>query len=289
MGARGAMGTAGARRAVTAALLAGALITLAGCGSDDGDKKKDDTKATGAGPQAGTGAPAAADAKQLKGTVTVFAAASLTETFTALGKQFEAAHPGVTVKFNYGGSSSLAASINQGAPADVFASADEKNMKLVTDAKSADGTPTAFAKNTLQIAVAPGNPKNLKSLADLKQDGLKVAQCAPQVPCGAAAKTALDAAGVKFTPSTLEQDVKAALTKLTLGEVDAALVYRTDVKAAGAKAVGVDFPEAAQAVNTYPIVPLAKAPNGDAAKAFVAFVLAEPGRTALTAAGFQAP
>ncbi|MET7301240.1 molybdate ABC transporter substrate-binding protein [Embleya sp. NPDC005575] len=282
------MGTVRAGRAVSAALLAGALITLAGCGSDD--KDKDDKKVGGATPPAGANASApAADAKQLKGTVNVFAAASLTETFTALGKQFEAAHPGVTVKFNYLGSSALAASIDQGAPADVFASADEKNMKLVTDAKNADGTPTAFAKNTLQIAVAPGNPKNIKSLADLKQNGLKVAQCASQVPCGAAAKTALDAAGVKFTPATLEQDVKAALTKLTLGEVDAALVYRTDVKAAGAKAVGVDFPESAQAVNTYPIVPLAKAPNADAAKAFVAFVLSEPGRTALTAAGFQAP
>nr|WP_245599219.1 molybdate ABC transporter substrate-binding protein [Embleya scabrispora] len=281
------MGTVRAGRAVSAALLAGALITLAGCGSDD---DKDDKKVGGATPPAGANASApAADAKQLKGTVNVFAAASLTETFSALGRQFEAAHPGVTVKFNYLGSSALAASINQGAPADVFASADEKNMKLVTDAKNADGTPTAFAKNTLQIAVAPGNPKNIKSLADLKQNGLKVAQCAPQVPCGAAAKTALDASGVKFTPATLEQDVKAALTKLTLGEVDAALVYRTDVKAAGAKAVGVDFPESAQAVNTYPIVPLAKAPNADAAKAFVAFVLSEPGRTALTAAGFQAP
>ncbi|MYS78804.1 MULTISPECIES: molybdate ABC transporter substrate-binding protein [Streptomycetaceae] len=283
----GAVGTVRAGRAVSAALLAGALITLAGCGSDD---DKDDKKVGGATPPAGANASApAADAKQLKGTVNVFAAASLTETFSALGRQFEAAHPGVTVKFNYLGSSALAASINQGAPADVFASADEKNMKLVTDAKNADGTPTAFAKNTLQIAVAPGNPKNIKSLADLKQNGLKVAQCAPQVPCGAAAKTALDASGVKFTPATLEQDVKAALTKLTLGEVDAALVYRTDVKAAGAKAVGVDFPESAQAVNTYPIVPLAKAPNADAAKAFVAFVLSEPGRTALTAAGFQAP
>ncbi|MFI1580899.1 molybdate ABC transporter substrate-binding protein [Embleya sp. NPDC020630] len=282
----GAIGTVRARRAIAATLLAGAMVTLAACGDDDG--KKSDKDAPKAAPQA-PGSTPAADAKPLKGTVTVFAAASLTETFTALGKQFETAHPGVTVKFNYGGSSALAASINQGAPADVFASADEKNMKLVTDGKSADGTPTAFAKNTLQIAVAPGNPKNVKSLADLKRDGLKVAQCAPQVPCGAAAKTALDAGGVKFTPSTLEQDVKAALTKLTLGEVDAALVYRTDVKAAGAKVVGVDFPESAQAVNTYPIVPLAKAPNADAAKAFVAFVLAEPGRTALTAAGFQAP
>ncbi|OPC84809.1 molybdate ABC transporter substrate-binding protein [Embleya scabrispora] len=282
----GAIGTVRAGRVIAATLLAGAMVTLTACGGDD--DKKDDRDATKAAPQAPGSAPAA-DAKPLKGTVTVFAAASLTETFTALGKRFEAAHPGVTVKFNYGGSSALAASINQGAPADVFASADEKNMKLVTDGKSADGAPTAFAKNTLQIAVAPGNPKNVKSLADLKRDGLKVAQCAPQVPCGAAARTALDAGGVKFTPSTLEQDVKAALTKLTLGEVDAALVYRTDVKAAGAKVVGVDFPEAAQAVNTYPIVPLAKAPNADAAKAFVAFVLAEPGRTALTAAGFQAP
>ncbi|WP_406290820.1 molybdate ABC transporter substrate-binding protein [Embleya sp. NBC_00896] len=268
-------------------MLTMAMLALAGCGDDDkSDGKKDDKKVEAGAPGAASNAPAAA---QLKGTLNVFAAASLTESFTALGKQFEAAHPGVTVKFNYAGSSALAGSINQGAPADVFASADEKNMKLVVDAKNADGTPTAFAKNTLRIAVAPGNPKNVKSLADLKQGGLKVALCAPQVPCGAAAKTAIDAAGVKITPATLEQDVKAAMTKLTLGEVDAALVYRTDVKAAGAKVVGVDFPESAQAVNTYPIVPLAKAPNEDAAKAFVAFVLAEPGRTALTTAGFQAP
>jgi molybdate transport system substrate-binding protein len=274
--------TVRARNAVTAAMLAVAMVALAGCGDDKGEKdgKKDD------GAQQTPGAVAS---EKVKGTVTVFAAASLTETFTLLGKQFENANPGVTVKFNYGGSSALAASINQGAPADVFASADEKNMKLVTDAKNADGVPVAFAKNTLQIAVAPGNPKGVNSLADLNKSGLKVALCAPQVPCGAAAKTAVDAAGVKVTPATLEQDVKAAMTKLTLGEVDAALVYRTDVKAAGAKVVGVDFPEAARAVNTYPIAPIAKAPNGAGAKAFVAYVLSEPGRTALTTAGFQAP
>lgn len=257
-------------KAAPAALLAVLALVVSGCGDDD------------------DGGSSGSAAEPL-GKVTVFAAASLTETFTELGKKFEDAHPGVTVEFNFAGSSALAASIDAGAPADVFASADEKNMKSVADAKNTDGTPVAFAKNTLQIAVAPGNPQGVRSLADLNKSGLKVALCAEQVPCGAAAKTAIDAAGVRVTPVTLEKDVKAALTKLTLGEVDAALVYRTDVTAAGDKVVGVDFPESAQAVNTYPIAPLAKAPNPTAGKAFVDYVLSEPGRAALTAAGFAAP
>lgn len=256
------------RRAVPAALLAVLVLAVSGCGDDGGGSSK-------------SGEPS--------GRVTVFAAASLTGTFTELGRQFEAAHPGVSVEFNFGGSSALAASIGQGAPADVFASADEKNMRTVENAKSTDGTPVGFAKNTLQIAVAPGNPEGVHSLADLNKSGLKVALCAEEVPCGSAAKTAIAAAGVKVTPVTLEKDVKAALTKLTLGEVDAALVYRTDVAAAGDKVTGVDFPESAQAVNTYPIAPLAKAPNPTAGKAFVDYVLSEPGRAALTAAGFATP
>jgi molybdate transport system substrate-binding protein len=222
-------------------------------------------------------------------TVNVFAAASLTESFNQIGKDFEAANPGATVKFNFAGSSALATQINQGAPADVFASAAPANMKTVTDAGNGDGTPTTFVKNQLVIAVPKGNPKNVMGLADLAKPGVKVALCAPQVPCGAAAAKALTTANVKVTPVTQEQDVKAALSKVKLGEVDAALVYRTDAKAAASDVDGVEFPESASAVNEYPIVVLKNAPNKAGAQAFVAWVLSGRARTVLTAAGFQAP
>src|SRR6185437_15110401 len=170
-------------------------------------------------------------------------------TFGQIGKDFEAANPGTKVTFSFAGSSALATQINQGAPADVFASAAPANMKTVTDAGNGDGTPATFARNQLVIAVPKGNPKGVHGLSDLKADGVKVALCAEQVPCGAAAKKALDAAGVKITPVTLEQDVKAALSKVKLGEVDAALVYRTDAKAAASDVDGIEFPESAGAIN----------------------------------------
>jgi molybdate transport system substrate-binding protein len=236
-----------------------------------------------AGPQPGSSASGAS------GTVTVFAAASLTEAFQAIGKGFEAANPGAKVAFNFAGSSALATQINEGAPADVFASASPANLKTVTDAGHADGSPTLFARNQLVIAVPRGNPKGVTDLADLTRVGMKVAVCAEQVPCGAAAKKALDAAGVGLTPVTLEQDVKAALAKLRLGEVDAALVYRTDTRASAADLDGVEFPESAGAINDYPIVLVKNAPNEAAARAFLAYVVSDEGRTALTAAGFQAP
>src|SRR5688572_14423139 len=227
---------------------------------------------------------ATSDASQ---TVTVFAAASLTDAFTQIGKDFAAATPGKKVTFSFAGSSALATQINQGAPADVFAPAAPANMKTVTDAGNGDGTPTTFVKNQLVIAVPTGNPKGVTGLADLTRAGVKVALCAEQVPCGAAAKKALDAAGVKLTPVTLEQDVKAALSKVKLGEVDAALVYRTDAKVATADVDGVEFPESAGAINEYPIVVLKSAPNKAAAQAFVAYVLSDKGKAVLTQAGFQ--
>jgi molybdate transport system substrate-binding protein len=223
------------------------------------------------------------------GRVTVFAAASLTESFTRIGKDFEAANPGTTVEFNFAGSSALATQINQGAPADVFAAAAPRNMATVTDAGNADGEPVVFARNQLVVAVAPGNPRGVRGLADLARPGLKVALCAEQVPCGAAARTALDAASVTLTPVTLEQDVKGALSKVTLGEVDAALVYRTDARAAASDVTAVEFPESAGAVNDYPVVVLADAPNAAGARAFVAYVRSEPARAVLAEAGFQAP
>ncbi|MEV4560076.1 molybdate ABC transporter substrate-binding protein [Kitasatospora sp. NPDC049285] len=233
---------------------------------------------------AGSSAPSA---PKVTGTVTVFAAASLKESFTELGKRFEAAYPGTKVTFNFGGSSALAQSIVSGAPADVFAAASPATMKTVTDAKLAGGDPKVFVRNTLEIAVPKGNPKHITGLKDLA--GVKTALCAKEVPCGAAAQTALKAAGVNLTPVTLEQDVKGALTKVELGEVDASLVYQTDVKADAAKIDGVDFPEAAQAVNDYPIATLAKAPNADGAAAFLGYVNSADARNVLTQAGFQAP
>ncbi len=247
-----------------------ALAVLSGCGSGE--------------PSAAS--PAAADGARQ---VTVFAAASLTGTFTELGKAFEAAHPGTSVRFNFGSSATLAQQITQGAPADVFAAASPATMKTVTDAALTSGAPTTFVRNKLQIAVPAANPAKVDELKDLTDPKVKVALCAEQVPCGAAATKALAAAGLKVTPVTLEQDVKATLTKVELGEVDAALVYRTDVIASGGKVQGIDFPEAGKAVNDYPIAALAKAPSGDLAGQFVALVLSPQGKDVLAKAGFEAP
>ena len=250
-----------------------AMLGPAGCGGGS----------MTASPQPGT------SSSGVSGTVTVFAAASLTESFTKIGKDFEAANPGAKVTFNFAGSSALATQINQGAPADVFASAAPANMKTVTNAGNGDGTPITFVKNQLVIAVPKGNPKGITGLADLTKPGVKVALCAEQVPCGAAAKKALTAANVKLTPVTLEQDVKGALSKVKLGEVDAALVYRTDAKASTADVDGVEFPESAGAINEYPIIVLKNATNKPGAQAFVAYVRSDKGKAVLTAAGFQAP
>lgn len=251
-------------------LIAAALVlSLAGCGDDDA-----------AAPEA---------SERTGGTVTVLAAASLTESFTQIGKDFETANPGTKVTFSFGGSSGLATQITSGAPADVFAAASPATMKTVTDAGDAAGTPVTFVKNQLVIAVPKGNPKGITSLAALAEPEFKVALCAEQVPCGAAAKKALAAANVKITPVTQEQDVKAALAKLKLGEVDAALVYRTDAKAAAADVDGVEFPESAGAINDYPIAALKDAPNPTGAAAFVAFVQTGPAQQVLTDAGFQKP
>lgn len=222
------------------------------------------------------------------GTVTVFAAASLTGVFTQLGKDFEAAHPGTRVRFNFGSSATLAQQIVQGAPADVFAAASPATMKTVTDASLADA-PVTFARNRLQIAFPKGNPARVDGLKDLTDPKVKVALCAVQVPCGAAAVKALDAAGLKVTPVTFEQDVKATLTKVELGEVDAALVYRTDVLAAAGKVQGLDFPESDKAVNDYPIAKLSRAPSGEPAGRFVELALSPKGRALLTGAGFELP
>ncbi|MFD0823571.1 molybdate ABC transporter substrate-binding protein, partial [Micromonospora zhanjiangensis] len=234
---------------------------------------------TGGGDRAGGGT----------GAVTVLAAASLKEAFTAIGTDFEAGHPGSTVTFSFGGSSALAAQINQGVPADVFASASPTNVRTVTGAANGTGEPRTFARNQLVIAVPKGNPGTVTKLADLARPGVKVALCAEQVPCGAAARKVLTAAHVDVTPVTLEQDVKAALAKVKLGEVDAALVYRTDARSAASDVDGVEFTESAGAINDYPILLLRGAPNRAGGQAFVDYVLSEPARAALDRYGFQAP
>ncbi|WP_345961700.1 molybdate ABC transporter substrate-binding protein [Streptomyces sp. BRB040] len=256
---------------------AAALLALSACSSSDEDSG------------GGSGASSAGGPDKPSGTVNVFAAASLTESFTKLGKNFEEQHPGTKVVFNFGGSDSLAAGITSGAPADVFASASPKTMKVVTDAGDAASTPATFVRNRLEIATLPGNPDKIASLKDLTGDDLKVVLCDKTVPCGAAAQKALTAADLKLTPVSYEEDVKSALNKVVLKEADAAVVYRTDVKAAGDKVEGVEFPESAKAVNDYPITLLKDAPNAAVGKAFIELVQSAEGQKVLTEAGFTAP
>ena len=267
------------RRRVTLTIAAWAALTtlVGGCGS-----AKDTSNAV-AGSDTSSGSSSA-----VTGDVTVLAAASLTGTFTTLAKQFEQANPGVTVKLSFGASSALAEQANQGAPADVFASASVKNMTLVTDAGKAD-KPTPFVKNVMQIAVPPSNPAKVTSLQDLTKSAVKVALCQAEVPCGATAAKVFDNAGLKVTPVTLEEDVKATLTKVSLNEVDAAVVYVTDVKAAGDKVKGIDIPADVNASTEYPIATLTKAPNAQGGKAFMEYVLSPEGQQVLEAAGFQKP
>ena len=223
---------------------------------------------------------------QLIGTVTVFAAASLTESFEALKAAFAEDHPRVQVTFNFGGSSGLATQILEGAPVDVFVAASDATMKTVTDVAVNETEPITFATNTLQIAVPAGNPGKVTGLEDLADRKLIVALCAVEVPCGAASQTVFEMAGVTPAPDTIEQDVKAVLAKVELGEVDAGLVYRTDVLAAGDAVEGIDFPEAADAVSTYSLVQLA---GNDGADAFIALLLSAEGRAILHDAGFGTP
>ncbi|MFF9405610.1 molybdate ABC transporter substrate-binding protein [Streptomyces anandii] len=261
---------------------AAALLALSACSSSGSSGPADDSSSSG------SGASGASSVKP-SGTVTVFAAASLKESFTALGKEFEQRYPGTKVTFDFGGSDTLAASINGGAPADVFAAASTKTMKIVTDQGDTAGAPVTFVRNQLEIATLPGNPHQVSSLKDLTASGLKVVLCAKTVPCGAAAQKALSASGLKLTPVSYEQDVKGALTKVELKEADAAVVYRTDVKAAGDKVAGVEFPESAKAVNDYPIARLKNAPNATAATAFIELVRSAAGQKVLTGDGFLEP
>lgn len=252
-------------RLVPAGLALTALVSVAACGSGGLGSSGD-----GAG----------------KVTLTVFAASSLTDTFTELGRQFEADHEGADVAFNFAGSSDLVAQIQQGAPADVFASADTTNMeKAVSDGLTATD-PVVFASNTLEIAVPPDNPADVQSLRDLADPGVTVVLCAPEVPCGAAAVAVEEAAGIDIPPVSEEASVTDVLNKVVTGEADAGLVYVTDVVGAGDDVSGIDFPEASEAVNAYPIVALADSEHGGLAQEFVDLVTSETGQAVLAERGF---
>lgn len=235
---------------------------------------------------AGSLAGCSPDAAPEPRSITVFAAASLTGVFTELADEFEAANTGTTVELSFAGSSDLATQIENGAPADVFASADTATMQTVQEAGLTAADPVPFATNVLEIAVPPGNPAGVRSLADLAREGVATVVCAPQVPCGAAADAVERAAGLTIAAVSEESSVTDVLGKVRSGEADAGLVYVTDVRGAGDDVVGVPFAEAGEAVNTYPIAPLT---DSETATAFTAFVTGDAGREVLDAAGFGAP
>jgi molybdate transport system substrate-binding protein len=243
------------------------------------------------------GAEASGDGEEVSNTLTVFAAASLTDVFTALGDRLTAEDPGLEVRFNFAGSSALAAQVGQGAPADVFASADEAQMARVVDAGLAEN-PDLFAANRLVLAFPLEDPAGLDragaaagipGLADLVDRDITLAVCAPQVPCGVAAADVLGRAGLGEVPDTYEEDVRAVLTKVLLGEVDAGLVYRTDVLTVPSRVRSVAFREAEAAGNRYPVAVLTDAPNPVAARAFVDLLLSDEGQQVLEQAGFSEP
>lgn len=228
------------------------------------------------------------DAEAPPGTLTVFAAASLKKSFTEIGEQFEADNPGASVEFSFAGSSDLVTQLTQGASADVFASADTKNMdKAVQAGLAAD--PVSFASNTLTIAVAPGNPRHVTSFQDLTREGLNVVVCAPQVPCGTATNKVEEATGVHLDPVSEESSVTDVLNKVSSGQADAGLVYVTDVAGSDGKVTAINFPEAVDVVNTYPIATLKGAKDADLAREFVSYVTGEVGQRVLGEAGFGKP
>ena len=249
------------RIAMAAVLLIGAV---AGCGSSEQ-------------PAIGTGK------------LTVFAAASLKKAFTEIGERFTTDNPGSDVEFSFAGSADLVTQLTQGALADVFASADAKNMGRVDQAGLLAGAAVNFASNTLTIVVAPGNPKKIASFQDLTQPGLSVVICARQVPCGSATQKVEQAIGVTLNPVSEESQVTDVLNKVLTGQADAGVVYATDAQAAGNTVTAVAFPESAGAVNTYPIAVLKQAHDPELARRFVDLVTGDAGQKILSSAGFAKP
>ena len=256
------------RLLVCALALVGVIGTS--CGSDDDD----------------SGSAAAAP---VSGDVTVFAAASLTDAFTEIGDAFTVAYPEAAVRFNFAASSELVTQIREGAPADVVASADVSNMTKLTDAGNNAAEPVVFTTNLAEIVVGAGNPERITGVADLANHDLIVVLCAPDVPCGRYAVQIFENAGVTVTPKSLEENVRAVVTKVALGEADAGIVYATDVTAAGAEVEGVEIPADINVVAEYPIAVTTEAPNAEGAQAFIDFVTGEQGQEILASYGFLAP
>ncbi len=270
-------------------------FVAASCGSDD-DSGSPGTTAPAADAvttDAPTTEPAGTEAPStpaVEGNVTVFAAASLTAAFTEIGDAFMVENPDANVVLNFAGSSDLVTQITEGAPADVFASADLSNMTKVTDASLNATEPVVFATNIAEIIVGAGNPKGITGVEDLADPSdLIIVQCAPEVPCGKYAAQIFENAGITVTPASLEENVKAVVTKVTLDEADAGIVYATDVTAAGDAAEGVEIPADINVVAEYPIATLTEGPNAEGAQAFVDFVLSEQGQKILASYGFVAP
>ena len=257
------------RHAVVAALVA---LVVAACGSSSKSSS-----------------PPTTAASSPTGNVNVFAAASLTEAFNDEQATLKTQDPNLHLTYNFAGSQALVTQIKNGAPADVFASADQKNMKKLSDAGLVE-TPEVFARNQLEIAVAPGNPKHITGLADLEKPGVILVLEDPSVPAGNYAREAFQKAGLPAPqPKSNELDVKSTLAKLTSGDADAVIVYTTDVKAAGDKVQGVPIPAADNVIATYPIAVIKGTKNQAAAEAFVNEIVHGTGQQALQARGFLAP
>lgn len=269
-----------------------ALLTACSGAADGGSRAEADGSpgATAGSGREGTEGTEGAEGRELTGELVVYAAASLTAAFDDLATRFEELHPSLDVApIVYDGSSTLATQLVEGAPADVFASADETTMATVAEASLLAGPAQLFASNTLVIALPPGNPGAVTSLSDLARPQVSVVLCAAAVPCGSASHRLLTAAGLSVTPVSEEQNVSAVLTKIVADEADAGLVYATDVVAAGTSVVSLVPAGAGEVVNHYPVASLAGADNPAAADAFVSFVLSPDGQAVLGTYGFTAP
>lgn len=264
------------RLTLLAALLAPLVLLGSSCGDGDGDAGPADSPTTGT------------EADGLSGDVTVLAAGSLTEAFTAIGEEFESAHPGVGVTFGFGASSTLAQQALDGAPADLLAGADEETMRKAVDGGAA-ADPVVFARNRLAVLVGRGNPKQIKGLEDLSRSDVVLVLCAVQVPCGRFAAQALEKAGVTAAPKSYEETVKAVVSRVALGEADAGIVYVTDARAAAGRADRVEIPDADNVTAAYPLAVLEQSRNPEAAAAFRDFVAGAEGQRILAGFGFLSP
>lgn len=275
------------RRLATLTVAAALSVGLAACSSSSPSTDTTDDGADSSTAEASPEEEATAEeAGGLSGELVVLAAASLTDTFGELGEQLEAENPELSVSFSFAASSALAEQVNAGSPADVLATASASTMEQIGDLAV---DPVDFATNTLVIVTPPDNPAGITGIQDFANADLRLAVCAEEVPCGALSAKIFAALGITPSVDTYAEDVRAALTLAEQGEVDATLVYKTDAIVAGDGVATIEFPEASQEVNDYPIAALAEAPNPEAAAAFVELVLSTEGRTVLEAAGFSPP